>query len=251
MSRSTPTLKTPHPSQRWFEWRGGENSGLQYYDKEKKEYVPVALPFTFLLLEETGGVTGYSDKLKMIVRSNEIMQGGRLVVKYHSGQIIAQGHWRDIKDRVTSKGVGGKFCTNAYIAYKDGADLKIGVLRLSGCALGPWFDFTKANQEAVVSPFDNKTELARIYSGAIVIKAGAKDKTGSVEFTPPTFSMVACSQESNIAALALSGKVDKYLSEYFKRAPLEPVTQHEEEERQEPENEPDPQPEIPEDDIPF
>lgn len=250
MSRSNPTLKTPHPSTRWFEWKGGENFGLQYYDKEKDENIPVALPFTFLLIEETGGVTGYSDKLKMRVRSNEIMQGGRLVVKYRSGQTIAEGCWQEIKDKVTSKTVGGKFCTNAYIAFKDGADLKIGVIRLSGCALGPWFDFTKANRGMVVSPFDSKVKIAQLYSGAVTIKAGVKDKTGSVEFTPPVFSLVQCSQQSNLAALALSREVDEYLAEYFKRAPLEPAAQHEEEEP-EPQNEPEPEPQIPEDDIPF
>lgn len=250
MSRSTQKLITPHPSNRWFEWKGGDNFGIEYYDKEKKERIAVSLPFTFLLLEETGGVTGYSDKQKKSVRSNEIMQGGELIVKYHTGEVIAKGHWADIKEKVTSKNVGGKFCTNAYIAYKDGGDLQIGVLRLSGCALGPWFDFTKKNRETVISPFDGKTEISKIYSGAIVMKAGAKDKTGSVEFTPPAFSLVQCSQESNLAALALSSKVDKFLSEYFKRAPVESSAQHEEEQEPEPERdelatEPEP------DNIPF
>ena len=253
MSRSNPTLKTPHPSTRWFEWKGGDNSGLQYYDKEKKETVPVALPFTFLLLEETGGVVGYNKKLKTGIRSNEIQQGGTLVVKYGNGATFASGHWMDIKDKV--KGAGGKFSSNIYLAYKDGSELKIGVLRASGCALGPWFDFTKANREMVISPFDGKTELARIYSGAVVMKAGKLDESGAVAFTPSTFAMVACSQESNLAALALSAKVDKYLAEYFKRAPMDDPESHEDPEPEsEPEQEPEPDPLEPapdDDSLPF
>lgn len=249
MSRSNPTLKTPHPSTRWFEWRGGENSGLQYYDKEKKESIPVALPFTFLLLEETGGVTGYNKKLKTGIRSNEIQQGGNLIVKYGNGSTIASGHWMEIKDK--AKGAGGKFASNIYLAYKDGTELKIGVLRASGCALGPWFDFTKANREEVASPFDASKQVARIYSGAVVMKAGKLDESGAVSFTPPIFSMVQCSAESNTAALKLSEKVDKYLSEYFKRAPMDVPDSQEEPELDEPESEPEPEPEIPEDDVPF
>ncbi len=250
MSRSNPSLKTPHPSTRWFEWKGGDNSGLQYYDKEKKESVPVALPFTFLVIEETGGVVGYSKKLKTGIRSNEIQQGGTLVVKYGNGATIASGLWMDIKDKV--KGAGGKFSSNIYLAYKDGAELKIGVLRASGCALGPWFDFTKANRDTVVSPFDNKTEIARIYSGAVVMKAGKLDESGAVSFTPPTFAMAQCSAESNATALKLSEKVDKYLSEYFKRAPMEvPHSEEPEQEEPEPPGEPEPEPDIPEDQVPF
>lgn len=249
MSRSNPTLKTPHPSTRWFEWKGGDEPGLEYYDKEKKEKIPVALPFTFLVIEETGGVVGYNKKTKTGIRSNEIQQGGKLVVKYGTGATIASGLWMDIKDKV--KGLGGKFSSNIYLAYKDGSELKIGVLRASGCALGPWFDFTKANRDKVISPFDNKSEIDRIYSGAVVMKAGKLDESGAVSFTPPTFAMVQCSAESNTAALKLSERVDKYLSEYFKRAPMEVPESHDEPESEEPESEPERQPKIEDLDVPF
>ena len=43
MSRSAPKLITPHPCQRWMEWKGGENFGLEYYDKPIVQKIAAAL----------------------------------------------------------------------------------------------------------------------------------------------------------------------------------------------------------------
>lgn len=255
MSRSNPTINTPNPATRWLQWKGGDDFGLYFYDKEKKANVKVKIPFTFMLLEQLAAVTGYNNKLKTGLRSNVVRDTSEesLVVKYGTGATVASGHWSEIKDRV--KGAGGKFCAHVYGAYKTADGLQICVLQMSGCALGPWFDFVKANRGPVDNPFKAGDKLPKMYSGAIVMEAGAVNSEGPIPFTPPTFRMTACTAETNTLAIALDRELQAYFDEYFKRPKTEQATtaaaHHEEEAEPEAELEPDPLDPVDDDQIPF
>ena len=210
MSRSNPTASNPNPATRWFEWKGSEGK-LVWYDKEKKENIEAPKGFRFLVLDQLNTVTGYNKKAKSGIHSNEVRESTDiLVVKYFSGDIIAEGSWTAIKKDVIYE--KGKFAKSVYIAFKDGDELKIGNIKMSGSALGPWFDFSKKHR----SDLDTK---------AVLIKAGEKDTTGDVEFIPPAFSIIDANDETNAAAKLLDIELQKFLDGYFKRTKIEQIDQ--------------------------
>jgi hypothetical protein len=249
---------SPNPASRRFEWKG-KAGALQYYDKQKQENVPVKLPFTFILLDRTATVTGYNKKAKTGIYANEVRdtRSDPFVVKMFQGGIVAQGVWADIKDKVTSRAMGGCFALNCYMAFKDGEDLKIGVIKMSGCALGPWFEFEKEHRKLVESP-SGGDKVQEIYAKAIVMKKGEANDAGEIAFVPPVFSVAAIAEETNTAALELDGQLQSYLTGYFGKPHSERVAGHEAERpqadaggdgRQEdaPENTPEPE----DSDMPF
>lgn len=240
MSRSAPTKNNPNPSTRFFEWKGSDGT-LVWYDKENKTNVTVPNGFRFLVLDQLNTVTGYNKKAKSGIYSNEVRDAAQdvLIVKMFNGEEVATGFWTSIKDRVTVK--QGKFAKSVYIAFKDGDELKIGNIRFSGCSLGPWFDFTKKHRKEVDTM-------------AIVIKAGKQDTSGSVDFTPPVFSVVEVNEETNAKAIELDKTLQEFLTGYLGKAKTEQVaSEHVPEDttnyaRREPDPDLDP---VDEDTVPF
>jgi hypothetical protein len=203
MSRSNPISTNPNPSTKFYEWKGGQGK-LSFFDKEKKEQVEVPLPFRCLVLDQLSTVGGYNKKAKSGIFANEVRDSREeaLTVKLFTGEVIAEGFWKDIKEKVSySK---GSFAASCYVAYKDGSELRIGNIRFSGCSLGPWFDFIGKNRKGV----DTK---------ALVIDRGDEDTSGSVDFFPPKFSLQDTSPETDEAAKALDKELQEYLEGYFKR----------------------------------
>jgi hypothetical protein len=141
MSRSNPSENSnPNPAVRWFEWNG-EKGLVRYYDKELKQNVDVGTEFRFILLDQLGSVRGWHDASDSAIYSNEVKDTRQetLIVKSFKGGTLAEGIYRDIKDRANS--VGGQFVANCYIAFKHGNGLAIGSLRFKGAALGAWMEF--------------------------------------------------------------------------------------------------------------
>ena len=204
MSRSNPNEKTPNPATRWFEWKSSEKS-FQFYDKEKKEVVPVKLPFTFIVLDRTATIKGYNSKLKLGIYSNEVRDTREqpLAVKYHGAETIAEGMWSEIKDKVGSKSVGGKFALNIYLAFRAGKQLFIGCFQATGCALGAWFEFEKANRRT-------------IFEKAVTVKTTRHDSSGDVEYDAPVFTLADVTEETNEQAKELDKDLQAYFAGYFK-----------------------------------
>lgn len=209
MSRSNPHTEIRNPATKWFEWKGKAGQ-MVYYDKAQEQNIVVPDPFTFIFLDRLATVTGYNKKLSSGVYSNEVRdtRSDVLIVKYFNGTKIATGTWDEIKDTVTSRNVGGKFAVSVYLAYKEGAVLKLGAAKLSGSALGPWFDFEKSSRN-------------EINSMGVRVTAGKRDDSGEVEFTPPVFSTCKISEETNKAAIALDASLQKYFTKYFSRATVQ------------------------------
>lgn len=264
MSLSRPSNRTPNPATRHFEWKG-KDGHLQYYDKEAKENVIVKLPFKFLLLDRLATVTGYNKKLKSGIYSNEVRdtRSDPFIVKVFSGGIAAEGVWAEIKDKVTSRAMGGCFASNCYIAFRDGKELALGALKLSGCALGPWFEFEKLHRKTVANPFapDGK-RIEELHAKAIVINKGKPNEEGEIAFVPPLFSLVDKTAETHAAAMKLDDELQEYLDGYFARTHVARVETDPAEAAQldTPEDEPqtapaedagEPEWEIPSDDVPF
>jgi hypothetical protein len=215
VSRSNPSENSnPNPAARYFEWNG-EHGVIRYYDKATKKNVDIGADFTFILLDQLASVRGWHDDSGSGIYSNEVKDTTQetLVVKAFKGGTLAEGFYRDIKDRVNR--LGGSFTQNLYIAFKDGGELKIAVLRFKGSALGAWMEFTKAH----------KTDL---YTKAIRIKSFTEGKKGRVVFRTPVLTLKDIDRDTDRAALALDKELQDYFKAYFRRTKREQVeTPHE------------------------
>jgi len=207
MSRSNPNESvSTHICTRWLEW-GGATGNLTHYDKAMKENVPVALPFTFILLDILGTVTGWHDASGSGIVSNEMKMGdvgkGTFAVRaFKSRGDLVTGTWKHIKDRVNT--LGGKFTVNLYMGYRDGDALKIGCVQFSGAALNAWVDFKDANQKD-------------IYTKAIVITGSKDGQKGAVKFKTPTFALRDISADSNAEAVELDRILQGFLAEKLQK----------------------------------
>ncbi len=203
MSRSNPHVNAPNPASRWFEWNG-EHGKVRYYDKDAKANIDVPLPFSFLLLDEVASVRGWHDASESGIYSNEVKdtRTDTLVVKSFKGGTLAEGLYKDIKDRVNT--LGGSFVANCYIAFKDNGMLSIGSLRFKGSALGAWMEFRKANRSG-------------LFESAVNIVAFKEGKKGRIVFRVPTFELKAVSADTNTIAMDLDKELQTWLTGYFGR----------------------------------
>lgn len=204
MSRSNPHQNDPNPAVRWFEWNG-EHGKVRYYDRDLKANIDIPLPFTFLLLDELASVRGWHDASNSGIYSNEVKDTRTdiLVVKSFKGGTLAEGLYKEIKDRVNSQ--GGNFVANCYIAFKNGgAGLAIGSLRFKGSALGAWMEFRKAHR-------------SDLYEAAVNITGFTEGKKGRIVFRTPTFEIKAVSAETSSAAFDLDKQLQSWLKGYFGR----------------------------------
>jgi len=240
MSRSNPTDNNPNPAVRWFEWNG-EQGAVRYYDKTAKENVDVGLPFAFMLLDELGSVRGWDDASSSGIYSNEVRDTRQdvLVVKSFKGGTLAEGLYKDIKDRVNT--LGGSFVASCYIGFKNGGDsLDIGNFRIKGAALGAWMEFRKAHRRD-------------LYKKAVAITGYTEGKKGRVVFRVPTFALKDLSEDSNNAAVGLDMQLQEFLTGYLartKRDQVEVAAQQHAHEESPAENYPQERP-LTDDDIPF
>lgn len=216
MSRSNPHENgIPNPAVRWFEWNG-EHGIVRYYDKDAKQNVDVGADFTFLLLDQLGSIRGWHDASDSGIYSNEVKDTRQdvLIVKSFKGGPLAEGLYKDIKDRVNA--VGGQFVANCYIAFKHGGGgLAIGSLRFKGAALGAWMEFCKKYR-------------ADLYTKAIRIHGFSEGKKGRITFRMPILSSADLSAETNAAAVALDKQLQAFLKSYFARTKREQVENHDE-----------------------
>jgi hypothetical protein len=211
-----------NPSNKWFKWSGSTGT-LSYYDKEKKENVEVATPFTFLLLETYTTIKGFDEAANEGIFANEVKDVTKQVLKVKCGkETIAQGLYKDIKDAVIAR--GGGYAQSAYVAYKDeDGKLAIGNITFSGSSfgggthkpadknmkdveVGAWLSFTKSH-------------AADIYKKAIVIE-GKDDRVctqGAVKFYVPKFKLIDVSAETDKEAIELTNELKAYMTEYFKK----------------------------------
>lgn len=203
MSRSNPHVNAPSPAIRWFEWNG-ESGRVRYYDKDAKKTIDEGMPFSFLLLDELASVRGWHDASQSGIYSNEVRDTRTdiFVVKAFKGGTLAEGFYKDIKDRLHT--LGGQFVANCYIAFKHNGGLAIGSLRFKGAALGSWMEFRKAHRSA-------------LYESAVNITGYTEGKKGRIVFRVPTFELRAVGRETEDLARELDRQFQAWLKSYFGR----------------------------------
>lgn len=243
MSRSNPSENTnPNPATRRFEWNG-EKGTVRYYDKEAKQNVEVGSDFTFILLDQLGSVGGWHDASDSGIYSNEVKDTRQeaLVVKAFKGGVLAEGIYRDIKDRVNAS--GGQFVAKCYVAFKNGGGaLSIGTLALKGAALHGWTEFVKANR-------------ADVYKKAVRIKGFTEGKKGRITFRVPALSLKDIDPATDAQAVALDKELQEFFASYFKKPKREQIEHHDDDHdgQSDPGTEPmgEPITDLTDDDIPF
>jgi hypothetical protein len=211
MSRSNPQENVTNPSTRWFKWNG-EKGEIRYYDRDTKQTVDVGQKFTFVLLDELASVRGWHDPSQSGIYSNEVRDTRQdaLVVKSFKGGILAEGLYREIKDRVNAS--GGEFVASCYVGYSNGPDgeLAIGNLGFKGAALREWMEFRKANRHS-------------LYTKGVRITGFAEDTKGRIAFRVPVLKLVDLTEQTHKAAVGLDLELQTYLHAYLTKTKQDQV----------------------------
>jgi len=231
MPRTNPNEVSSNPTQRWFLWDGLKGN-LKYYDKESQSEIRIELPFEFILLDRLSVIRGWHDASESGIYSNEVrrtMDEPFTVRAFKMKEVIAQGFYADIKDRIKSN--GGKYNASLYIAFTDDSgELAIGNLMLHGGAMSAWLEFEKANKK-------------EIFTKGIKITSFTEGKKGGIKFRVPVLELVEIDYEIDAKAEELQKELQKHLVKYLSRKT--------ETKTDEPEEEPETTTSDDEDEIPF
>lgn len=204
-----------NPATKFIDWKSNDKQ-FSYYDKEKKENVPIPLPFKFLALDELHCVKGWSDSCQSAIYSNEVKYISKeaLTVKPFKGNEIAKGLYTDIKEKV--KAAGAHYVKSIYIMLEDGSLCN---LQLKGASCQSWGDFTNKNR-------------SRLSEEWVTVSKFAEGKKGSVKYYTPefTFDKSLSDAENDLADEAFN-ILEVYLKAYLVKAeptietPIEDATE--------------------------
>ena len=200
MSRSNQTESKPNPAKYFFKFASSKGT-FKYYDKEKKEDVPVKLPFRFMVLDTLSTIGGYSKNNDSGFWANEVRNTvtDPLTVRTKNG-VFAEGLYRDAIE-IPLKADGGKYVQSVYIAYKDtNKELVIANVQMIGSSLSAWINFTKVNKH-------------ELFKGSITVKTTIEETNGSNTYKVPVFQMGKTTEPTDAAAKLLDEELQVFLTE--------------------------------------
>jgi hypothetical protein len=192
-----------------MEW-SGKNGSIKFYDKTVEQNIELDHKITFIVLDQLAVIKGWNDASDSGVYSNEVKDVTKepFIVKAFKGGLIAQGFYKDIRDKVIAN--GGHFTASLYVAIKIDNILQIANLQLKGAALNSWIEFVKKNRN-------------EIYKKAVTITGVEDGKKGSVVFKTPIFAVKDVSDDTNNIANALDQELQSFLKGYFAKNTTEQV----------------------------
>jgi hypothetical protein len=190
--------RVTNPTSYFLEWKSKEKE-FEYYDRVEKEKKRIAIPFSFVYLDERHAVSGYSDRYKTGIYSNEVDKYclGKQPLTVKAGKdLLCIGIYKDIKADVDSH--GGHYVRSIYgVALINGEPSLVNI-KLKGAATQAWGDFGGAS-------------FKKFVSNEIVIATATDEKKGSVKFSRPVFTI---GEEINNEEVI--DKFDDILQTYFK-----------------------------------
>ena len=197
-----PEQKSTNPTSKFLEWKS-DNKVFAYYDKENKQNVQVALPLTFLVLEEYHTIKGFSDSDQTGIYANEILAIGNeeFEVKTFKGRIIAKGLYNAIKANVNAS--GGNYHKSIYAVTKEGELINIS---FKGACVSKWSDFTQ------------KGAWKRLKDEWVTIESAEDHQKGKVKYSTPNFSFNTSLSDAEVTMV--TDKADEfanYMSGYFSK----------------------------------
>lgn len=262
MSRTQKRGGTSSPITKYISFSGSTGK-INYYDKESSKNVEMD-SLSLIVLDTRASISGFSESHQGGISSNlvkDTTKDSMKVIAFKNGKPsdIAEGIYKDIKDKVKDK--GGKFTTNVIAMADLGDGMQMVNVQLSGAALSSWIDFTKENPNEAF--YDNVVEL----TAGVLSKRGAdgnvpvtekeeKELDAKLKKNPraprPVWFYVldvTLGEELTVEQSEMANEQDEMLQEYFGQSAPKSSTETSQEEGEEADREDDGE-DTP-DDLPF
>jgi hypothetical protein len=179
--------KQERPYEKTIQWKGGDGI-FSYWNGTENVTIEVD---KIIVLEELYSISGYSEKDNKGIWSNEVLnlRTEKMTVKV-GNTIVAEGTYREVKDKV--KSMGGKFTVVPIALIGD----EMVRFLFSGSGCSGWIDkgFNPMSKQCGV-----------LYSGKV------EGKKGNTKFFTPTFEPVALTDVEKSAAVAACGVLESWL----------------------------------------
>jgi hypothetical protein len=207
-----PQTANANPSKKFLQWKS-EKKNFAYWDKDKEENVTLELPLKFLFLEHYHTVKGWHGATDKGIVSNEVYALGSepLKVRTFAGLEIAEGIYKDIKEKVNVS--GGVYHRSVYVMLEDGT---IANLQLKGAVVGGLKPEQSVNKILVdgYSEFYNKNKNL-LDSQWIEVNSFEDAKKGATKYSIPVFSLgSAIDSETNDMANDCAKELQEYVNQY-------------------------------------
>lgn len=206
----TTSDKPRHPSSSWANWKNGK---FIAWNRDTQAEEEITLPKEFIVVAESYSIKWYlADKGG--VWSNEIYSFANdpFTVRSNTGEILYEGLWKDIKDKV--KALGLKITTNVHYIDPKETD----VLRT--------FCIKWAASQEWMNSFSNENRNAEA-NNTVTLKEVKDGKTWSVKYTYPSFATVTplTSEQRNLQQ-EWGAKLLTYKNEVSEEAEEAPVNKY-------------------------
>ena len=137
MSYSEPRLQ--NPATKFIDFKDGK---FQYYDKETEKNIILDLPLYFVVLDELSTISGFCEKAKSGIYSNEVHKISNEVLNvrtFKGGEQII-GIYKDISDAIAR--IGGRFTKSVYalLINTETRETELVNFKFRGAAFSGWID---------------------------------------------------------------------------------------------------------------
>jgi predicted transcriptional regulator len=196
MSRSN-NVKTVNPARIVLRW-SSEKKCFKAYNRETKDKFDIKIPFAFIVLDQLQRVTGYNENAGEGIFSNMVKEteAGIFKVKcYKANDFPIIGKWKDIKEKVSSRGGKWAKVIFAMAKTKKDDDFEIMEIELSGAAVSSYINTLK-------DPYD----------GAVIVSKTEQGKKGSVTYTYPVFERKDITKDLEEKAKIMDVELQEYIN---------------------------------------
>ena len=194
MSYSEPRLQ--NPASKFIDFKDGK---FQYYDKQTEKNVILDLPLYFIVLDELSTISGYCEKAKSGIYSNEVhkISDEVLNVRTFKGGEQIIGFYKDISDAIAR--LGGRFTKSIYalLINSETRETELVNFKFRGAAFSGWID-KKFNPEKY----------------AVGIMETYEATKGKTVYQVPVFRSFKITSELDLQARETDIKLQSYLSTY-------------------------------------
>lgn len=197
--------RVTNPAQIFLSWNSKEKC-FTYYDKESEKNQVVSTPFTFLVLKELSTIRGWDEDSKSQIYSNEVVDISKekMAVRSFKGGLIAEGVYKDIKDKIVAS--GAHYSKSIYAMTKGGKLINV---NLKGAAFGEWINFTKKSRN-------------RLGDEWVTVTGSKTEKNGGVTYEVPVFSFSGVLSKDDFENATNADVIFKdYLSAYTNQNKVE------------------------------
>jgi hypothetical protein len=196
MSFSNP--KQENPVTKFIRFKG--STGIfEYWNKttEKNVEIPIS-NIGFIVLDELNTISGYSEKYKAGIYSNEVsdLRNETLNVRVFKTDVLITGLYEHIKDN--AKAIGGKFTKSVYALLITGKDTSELVnFQISGSGFNGWID-----------------KKINVNERGVKVTGLADGEKGATKFKIPVFGSFEISETFREQAIKADQELQEYLKQY-------------------------------------